>query len=277
MSISIVSRSAWGAQPWKGVPAHVPLSRRTEFFIHYHGGEPPHSTGVRVPREIERIHRQQGWAGVGYSFIVDQAGTIYEGRGWTGQGAHCPGHNVSGLGVQIAIGGDQKPSDKALAAARALYDEACKKTGRTLAKRGHKDGIATLCPGGPLYAWVKAGMPAPVDNTPAPTKPAPTPVKPAPKVVVDLSNIVAAAKRDPGLRQGGTTHAADVQIVEAALRAEGLLPAAYASDGSFGSITVAAYSRWQQKLGYTGAAANGIPGLASLKKLGAKRGFSVKA
>ncbi|WP_327379438.1 peptidoglycan recognition protein family protein [Streptomyces sp. NBC_01212] len=116
------------------------------------------------------------------------------------------------------------------------------------------------------------------DEAPAPTKPA-TPSKPATsaKPTVDLSNLIAAARRDPGLKQGGTTHAADVKVVEAALKAEGLLAAAYASDGSFGSSTVAAYRKWQQKCGYTGSAADGIPGKASLEKLGAKRGFKVRA
>ncbi|MGW7434732.1 N-acetylmuramoyl-L-alanine amidase [Streptomyces sp. NPDC054849] len=273
MSVSIVSRAAWGAKPWNGTPNHVALNQRTEFFIHYDGANHVTATGNAVPQAIDRQHQAQGWAGIGYSFVIDQNGTIFEGRGWTGQGAHCPGHNVSGFGVQIAIGGDQKPSDKALAAARALYDEACRKTGRTLAKKGHRDGIATACPGGPLYAWVQAGMPAPAGAQPAP---APAPSKPAAKVV-DLSNVVAAAKRDPGAKQGATTHPADVKIVEAALKAEGLLSAAYASDGSFGTTTIAAYRKWQQKLGYSGADADGIPGLTSLKKLGAKRGFSVKA
>jgi hypothetical protein len=84
----------------------------------------------------------------------------WECSGWNLQGAHCPNHNITGIGVQIAIGGDQEPSAKALAACRALYEEACKKTGRTLAKKGHRDGLATACPGTKLYAWVKAGMPA---------------------------------------------------------------------------------------------------------------------
>jgi hypothetical protein len=101
--------------------------------------------------------------------------------------------------------------------------------------------------------------------------------KPATKPTVDLSNLIAAARRDPGLTQGGTTHAADVRIVEAALKAEGLLASAYAGDGSFGSTTVAAYKAWQKKCGYTGSAADGIPGMASLEKLGTKRGFKVKA
>lgn len=159
MSLTIVSRKEWGAQPWNGTPNTVPLSARTEFFVHWHGGQPPASTGVRVPREIERIHLGQGWAGIGYNFVVDQDGVIYEGRGWDRQGAHCPDHNVTGLGVQVAIGKGQTATEAALQSVRALYDEACRKTGRTLAQRGHKDGFATECPGPELYAWVKAGMP----------------------------------------------------------------------------------------------------------------------
>lgn len=118
-----------------------------------------------------------------------------------------------------------------------------------------------------------AGKPA-APKPPTSTKP---PAKPAAKPVVDLSNVVAAARRDPHLRQGGTTHPADVKIVEAALRAEGLLSRVYALDGSFGSSTIAAYRNWQIRCGYKGRAADGIPGLASLKKLGQKHGFTVKA
>ncbi|WP_031013285.1 CHAP domain-containing protein [Streptomyces sp. NRRL S-475] len=101
--------------------------------------------------------------------------------------------------------------------------------------------------------------------------------KPAPKPVVDLSNVVEAARKDPSAAQGHTTHAADVKRVEAALKAEGLLPVKYAADGSFGTTTIEAYRKWQQKLGYSGKDADGIPGMSSLKKLGDKHGFTVKA
>src|SRR3954463_8560519 len=160
MTVSIISRTTWGAKPWNGTPATVSLTKRSEFFVHYDGGAHITRTGYAIMRAIEAEHLGNGWSGVGYNFVVDQAGNIYEGRGWTLQGAHCPNHNTTGIGVQIAIGGDQEPSAKALAACRALYEEACKKTGRTLAKRGHRDGFATACPGTKLYAWVKAGMPA---------------------------------------------------------------------------------------------------------------------
>ncbi|SNS50625.1 peptidoglycan recognition protein family protein [Actinacidiphila glaucinigra] len=204
MSLSIVSRKAWGAKPWDGSPDQVSLSERTEFFVHYHGGVPAHSTGVAVPREVEKIHLANKWAGVGYNFMVDQDGTIYEGRGWSLQGAHCPDHNVSGFGVYVAIGGDQKPTDKALASVRALYDEACKKTGRALAKRGHKDGFATACPGVHLYAWVKDGMPAPKGSKP-PVEPPKGPKPPAPKPpvsrIVDLSAGVKPGAKHKQVRE----------------------------------------------------------------------------
>ncbi|MEU1200123.1 peptidoglycan-binding protein [Streptomyces sp. NPDC005813] len=128
-------------------------------------------------------------------------------------------------------------------------------------------------PGAINKSAIFAAAPKPTPATPS----TPTPSKPSTKPVVDLSNVVAAARRDPGLKQGGTTHAADVKIVEAALKAEGLLAGSLASDGSFGSSTVTAYKAWQRKCGYTGSAADGIPGKTSLEKLGAKHGFTVKA
>ncbi|MCM2427394.1 hypothetical protein [Streptomyces sp. RKAG337] len=96
-----------------------------------------------------------------------------------------------------------------------------------------------------------------------------------PQVRVSLSHIVAAAHADPKARQGATTYPADVNVVEAALAAEGLLSSAYSHDGSFGTKTVTAYAALQHRYGYVGAAADGIPGRTSLTKLGAAHGFVV--
>jgi hypothetical protein len=241
VSVSIVSRKSWGAKPWNGDPAEVPLSKRTEYFVHYHGGVPAHSTGVAVPREVEKIHVGQGWAGTGYNFMVDQNGTIYEGRGWGLQGAHCPDHNVSGFGVYVAIGGDQKPSDKALASVRALYDEACKRTGRALAKRGHKDGFATACPGVHLYQWVKDGMPAP--KAAEPEKPKPPASKPAPKPAPKpVSKIVALSpKVKPGARH------AQVKELQQLLVKAGYGPIAGAYTTLYGPETQRAVARFHDR------------------------------
>lgn len=102
----------------------------------------------------------------------------------------------------------------------------------------------------------------------------PTPAKPK----VDLSRLVAAARTDPGARQGHVTYMTGTNLTEAALVKAGYLSTTYAGDGSFGTTTVTAYAKWQRHLGYTGAEADGIPGITSLTKLGAKTGlFTVVA
>lgn len=104
------------------------------------------------------------------------------------------------------------------------------------------------------------------DDKPPQSAPKPAP-KPADKPVVSLREVVAAARRDPSGPQGGTTHKADVLLVEKALAKLGWLDNEWV-DGSFGTKTKAAYSRLQRHLGYRGSDADGIPGSASLTWLG---------
>ena len=88
--------------------------------------------------------------------------------------------------------------------------------------------------------------------------------------------MVEAARHDPSGAQGSKSHPADVRVVEAALVAEGLLSTSFAKDGSFGTVTITAYSQWQKQLGFSGKDANGIPGMETLRKLGRFHGFRVK-
>lgn len=46
-------------------------------------------------------------------------------------------------------------------------------------------------------------------------------------------------------------------------------------DGDYGPQTKAAYTKWQNSLGFTGADADGVPGITSLTALGKKYGFAV--
>lgn len=257
--MKIISRAAWGAQAWNGTPNAVALSQRTEFYVHYDGGSHITRTGYAIMRAIEAEHLAQDWAGVGYNFVVDQAGNVYEGRGWDRQGAHCPSHNVSGLGVQIAIGGDQEPSAKALAACRALYEEACRKTGRKLAKRGHKDGIATACPGTKLYAWVKAGMPA-GDYVAAPD--------PGGSLPGNAGDVARYKVTINGLAYGYGAWGEHVTKVGKALVKAGFGKHYTSGPGPvWTDADTLNYQAYQKSLGLTGKAADGIPGEASLKKL----------
>lgn len=81
----------------------------------------------------------------------------------------------------------------------------------------------------------------------------------------DMELVVLAAAWDPVKPDTGITPGAgpSVQLVEQALVDVGLLAAQYV-DGHFGTVTRTAYGLWQESLGYSGPAANGFPGRASL-------------
>lgn len=92
---------------------------------------------------------------------------------------------------------------------------------------------------------------------------------------VNLDLLVAAFEADPARPQGDGLHPRVVRKVEQALAAEGLLPAAYSTDGYAGTATREAYRCWQLRLGFTGEDADGLPGPSSLKALGDRYGFIV--
>ncbi|GII84540.1 peptidoglycan-binding protein [Sphaerisporangium siamense] len=89
---------------------------------------------------------------------------------------------------------------------------------------------------------------------------------------VNMEATVKAAQIDPRRSDDELTPGAKVGVllVERALRDRRLLDAKWV-DGYFGSTTVAAFAKFQRSLGLTGLAANGLPGKASLTRLGAGR------
>ena len=156
--MNIISRAKWGARAPRS-RSTVTWGQRTEFVVHYSEGPTDQSV-----RSIQDFHMDgNGWSDIGYNFLVDVQGRIYEGRGWLTVGAHAPGHNASGIGVCM-IGRDGDATTAAKNAIRAVYDEARQRARHGLAKRGHRDVYSTSCPGDQLYAWVRAGMPAEEDD-----------------------------------------------------------------------------------------------------------------
>ncbi|MFF5249059.1 peptidoglycan-binding protein [Streptosporangium sp. NPDC000095] len=89
---------------------------------------------------------------------------------------------------------------------------------------------------------------------------------------VNMEATLKAAQIDPRRPDDTLTPGAkaSVLLVERALRDRRLLDSKWV-DGYFGSTTVAAFAKFQRSLGFTGLAANGLPGKASLTKLGAGR------
>lgn len=103
------------------------------------------------------------------------------------------------------------------------------------------------------------------------------PPDPPPKRAVSLKALVAAASQDSHRRLGGTTPGSedDVKVVESALKSLGYLSPEYSTDGSYGASTIQAYQRWQERCGFHGKDADGVPGQNSLVALGKQFGFEV--
>lgn len=151
--MNIIPRAEWGARPPRG-RTFTAWSSRTRFVTHYSGAA--HNQSVKA---IQNFHMDtRGWVDIGYNFLVNRDGQVFEGRGWDLIGAHAAGHNTESIGV-CHIGNDGDHTMSSLRAIRWLYDLATVRGGgRRLRMTGHRDIGQTSCPGGQLEAWVKGGM-----------------------------------------------------------------------------------------------------------------------
>jgi hypothetical protein len=111
----------------------------------------------------------KGWGDIGYNYIIDQQGNIYEGRfgGEMVVGAHAGRGNHGSIGIAI-LGNyqDQDPSEAVLTALTSLIKEKAEKynidTEGTSVFRGenypnvmgHRDIMSTSCPGDRLYSML---------------------------------------------------------------------------------------------------------------------------
>jgi hypothetical protein len=104
----IVARSSWGADESirGGPPAYAPSLRFG--IVHHTAGRNDYSRAeaAAIVRGIQLYHvRSNGWNDIGYNFLVDRFGTIYEGRyGGIDRnvvGAHALGFNTGSVGVAV--------------------------------------------------------------------------------------------------------------------------------------------------------------------------------
>lgn len=79
--------------------------------------------------DIDRWHRQNGWAGIGYHFVVLLDGTVEVGRPLNKVGAHVAGRNTGTIGI-CYIGGvaadGRTAKDTRTAAQQAALMSLCK-------------------------------------------------------------------------------------------------------------------------------------------------------
>lgn len=102
--------------------------------------------------DIDRWHKQRGWKGIGYHYVIYRNGSVHPGRNETEIGAHCVGHNANSIGV-CYIGGCAKdgktPKDtrtpEQRSALRNLVNQLKSKYPNATV-HGHREFAAKSCP-----------------------------------------------------------------------------------------------------------------------------------
>lgn len=74
-----------------------------DIILHCTDTAPDPKIGVE---QIDQWHRQQGWNGCGYHYVVRTDGTVERGRDIAQPGAHCYGHNAESIGICYVGGQD---------------------------------------------------------------------------------------------------------------------------------------------------------------------------
>lgn len=160
-SIEIYRRGVWN----KTTPSRNRMKRMDKIHritIHHEGN--PHAFTDTDPRsiadelrKIQSAHRMRMRAGdIGYHFIIDPAGKVWEGRSIGYTGAHVRSHNSGNLGIMVLGNFEiQHPTpeqiqtlDAFIGVMRVKYDIPIS------AVRAHRDLANTACPGENLYGRI---------------------------------------------------------------------------------------------------------------------------
>lgn len=81
-------------------------------YIMLHCTATPEGRMVKTT-EIDAWHRERGFNGIGYHYVVHQDGRIEAGRPLSRSGAHCTGYNSVAIGIVYVGGlnGAHRPAD----------------------------------------------------------------------------------------------------------------------------------------------------------------------
>ncbi|MEV4786795.1 N-acetylmuramoyl-L-alanine amidase [Streptomyces tuirus] len=178
----IVTRRGWGADEGLRESGFRYTKKVKAAFVHHTASGNNYSCS-QVPSLIRSIYRyhvkSMGWRDIGYNFLIDKCGKIYEGRaGGVAKpvlGAHTLGFNSKSMGIAVlGTYGATKPSKSAVKAVARLTawklglyrvnpkgKTYLKSAGSNLHRKGkkvrlnvisgHRDGFKTECPGRKLY------------------------------------------------------------------------------------------------------------------------------
>ncbi len=113
----VIRRSSWTRAGVARPNEIFQLRNVTRITIHHEGVTPFTTTSEDATRQRLEIIRRghvtvRGWADIGYHYLIDPAGRIWEGRNIQYQGAHVKDQNEGNLGIMV-IGNFEKQTPNA--------------------------------------------------------------------------------------------------------------------------------------------------------------------
>ena len=160
----IISRAEWGARNPKYDYSNHPYFNKMTLHHAAGWGARTLDEGKAAVKSIQDFHQDgRGWSDIGYHFLVDMAGNIYQGRPETVLGAHVGGANTGNIGVCLL--GCYHPPETSI----PCYDEMSYGSEQSLIKlyawisdaygvepkllKGHRDYFGTTsCPGNNVWS-----------------------------------------------------------------------------------------------------------------------------
>ncbi len=165
----VITRTQWGCPVGQGTNCSSSYTTVTHLIVHHSAGANAASDWAAVVRSIYTYHTQSnGWCDVGYNYLVDPNGVIYEGRGGGDNvvGAHFCGYNGNCMGVcMLGTYNTVAPPNNAIASLSKIL--AWKADQRSIDPlgvslhgssglvidhiSGHRQGCSTDCPGTVMF------------------------------------------------------------------------------------------------------------------------------
>ena len=165
----VLSRQRWGAGPLRPSGDPKVMNKPWRITVHHSASPATPPTlmvdAVQAMRSFQRLHQdQRGWADIGYHYIIDGAGRIWQGRDLKWEGAHAGNAVLNQGNIGVCLMGnfvkkDPTPQQKQslrraltwLCEAHAIHPRFV--AGHRVVKK--QAGIAsTLCPGARLESYL---------------------------------------------------------------------------------------------------------------------------
>ena len=123
-----------------------------------------HTGGNDIDASAEQIHgwhKNNGWAGIGYHYVIRKDGTIERGRPEWAIGSHAYGENSHTIGIHLSGDFEQaQPTSQQIEKCALLIADICERYGLPInvdTVVGHGELMATSCPGKNLQALLDDG------------------------------------------------------------------------------------------------------------------------